>query len=98
VSRRLSTPQFPLAPKSYDQRYMDSVVQSFSVYLEQYQNPGQGRHTQLTLTNLPENDYGLEIGALFTVDGFVKIVRPAYPHPAGVSGTGIVGSVTVSTS
>ena len=46
-------------------------------------------------TDLPTDDTGLEEGALFMVDGFVKITRLAYPNPAGTSSTGAVGTVTV---
>lgn len=95
--RRLVLPQFPTAPMQYDVRYMAEVVRSFSVFLQQFNNPGDARHTELTLTNLQENDYNLEVGAVFQQDGNLKIVVAYKPHPAGVSGTGSVGSVTVST-
>ncbi len=96
-NRRLVLPQFPTAPMQYDVRYMSEVVRSFSVFLEQFKNPGDARHTALTLTNLQENDYNLEIGAVFQVDGNLKIVLTYKPHPVGVLGTGATGSVTVST-
>lgn len=98
MSRNLARPFFPVAPAGYDQRYFNELVRAFSVYLEQVQNPGEGRHTRLVLTNLPENDSGLEPGALFQNDGFVKISRTNVPHPAGVSGTASVGTVTVTTT
>jgi|TARA_R100001086_G_C11821783_1_gene254275 hypothetical protein len=95
--RRLVLPQFPTAPMAYDPKYMAEVVRSFSVFLELFNNPGDARHTELTLTNLQQNDYNLETGALFQQDGVLKIVIANKPHPAGLSGTGTVGSVTVST-
>ena len=94
--RRLVLPQFPTAPMAYDPKYMAEVVRSFSVFLELFNNPGDARHTELTLTNLQQNDYNLETGALFQQDGVLKIVIANKPHPAGLSGTGTVGSVTVS--
>ena len=94
--RRLVLPQFPNAPQEYDMRYMVEVVRSFSVFLEQYNNPGDMRGTELTLTNLQQNDYDLEEGALFQQDGLLKIVVGYKPHPAGVSATSAVGSVSVS--
>jgi len=66
--------------------------------LEQMQNPGEGRNTQLVLTNLQTDDSGLETGALFQQDGFVKITLINTPHVRGSAGTGAVGSVTVTTS
>jgi hypothetical protein len=95
--RRLVLPQFPNAPQEYDMRYMVEVVRSFSVFLEQYNNPGDMRGTELTLTNLQQNDAGLEEGALFQQDGIVKITIAYKPHPAGVFATGTAGGVTVST-
>jgi len=97
-SRRLVRPFFPLPPETYSQEYLNEVVRSFSVFLQQLQNPGDARHTTLTLTALQSNDQGLETGALFQVDGFVKITQAHTPHVGGVSGTGTVGSVTVTTT
>lgn len=96
-NRRLTLPQFPVAPREYNVGYMSELVRSFSVFLEQFNNPGDARHTELTLTNLPQNDYNLEPGAVFQHDGTLKIVVAYRPHPAGLSATGTVGSVTVST-
>lgn len=98
MSRNLVRPYFPVPPQGYDQNYFTEVIRAFSVYLEQQQNPGEGRNTFLVLTNLQNNDFGLETGALFEVDGFVKITKANMPHVVGSSGTGGVGSVTVTIS
>ena len=97
MSRNLVLPFYPVAPQEYDQVYMDEVVRAFSVYLQQMQNPGEGRNTQLVLTNLQTDDVGLETGALFQQSGFVKITLIDTPHVRGSSATGGVGTVTVST-
>lgn len=97
MSRNLVLPFFPIAPQDYDQQYTDEVVRSFAVYLQQMQNPGEGRNTSLVLTNLQTDDSGLETGALFQQAGFVKITLTDTPHVRGVSATGAVGTVTVST-
>ena len=98
MSRNLVLPFFPVAPQQYDQQYFAEVVRAFSVYLEQKQNPGEGRNTFMVLTNLQTDDSGLETGALFQQDGFVKITLINTPHVRGSAGTGAVGSVTVTTS
>jgi hypothetical protein len=98
MSRNLVLPFFPVAPQQYEQPYFAEVVRAFSVYLEQMQNPGEGRNTQLVLTNLQTDDSGLETGALFQQDGFVKITLINTPHVRGSAGTGAVGTVTVTTS
>jgi hypothetical protein len=97
MSRNLNLPFFPVAPDGYDQRYMSEIVRSFSVYLTQMQNPGENRGTGLVLTNLLTHDRGLESGEFFQQDGFVKVSRSNVPHPEGLSGTGGVGSVTITT-
>ena len=97
MSRNLVRPYFPIPPQEYQQRYLAEVVRSFATYLEQMQNPGEGRNTELVLTNLQTDDSGLETGALFQQGGFVKITLTDMPHVRGSTATGSVGTVTVST-
>ena len=97
MAQQVVKPQFPVPPREYDQRYIAEIVRAFSVFLEQIQNPGPARATQITLTALQTNDFGLENGALFQVDGTVKITQANTPHVVGSSSSGDVGTVTVST-
>ena len=96
MSRNLNLPFFPVPPPEYQQQYFAELVRAFSVYMQNERNPGEGRHTTMVLTALPTNDQGLEIGALFEQDGFVKITKANTPHVSGTSATGSVGEVTVS--
>ena len=98
MSRDLILPYFAVPPQEYDQQYFANLTRSFATYMQQQQNPGEERATRLTLTNLQTDDSGLEVGALFQQDGFVKITRTNVPHARGSSGTGAVGSVTVTTT
>ena len=98
MSRRLSRPYFPIPPEQYQQRYFTEVIRAFSVFLEQVQNPGDVRATDLTLTDLQTDDSGLETGAIFNHGGYVKITQTNTPHARGSTGTGAVGSVTVTTT
>jgi hypothetical protein len=98
MSRNLVRPYFPIPPAEYERSYFAEVIRSFSTYLEQTQNPGEGRNTFLVLTNLQTDDVGLEIGALFQQDGFVKITQANTPHVRGSAGIGSVGAVTVTTT
>ena len=77
--------------------YFAEVLRAYSTYLLGIQNPGEGRNTFTVFTNLQQNDYQLEEGATFQVDGVLRVVILNKPHPAGVSSTGSVGEVTVST-
>jgi hypothetical protein len=65
------------------------------------QNPGEGRHTGLSLTNLQTDDQGLAPGELFNyrdasgMMGFVKIAEADAPNLRGNTATGGVGTATV---
>ncbi len=98
MSRNIPVPFFPIPPDSYDRAYFAEVVRSFSVFLEQQRNPGEGRNTFMVLTELQTDDYGLETGSLFQQEGFVKIALGNTPHVRGSAGTGAVGTVTVITT
>jgi|TARA_R110000803_G_scaffold75266_2_gene139622 hypothetical protein len=103
MSRKLTLPFFPSPPQEYDPQYMSEVVRAFSTYLTQMQNPGEGRNTDLVLTNLQKHDQGLEIGSLFEyrdvsgMMGNIKIATVDKTHILGLEATGSVGSVTVTT-
>jgi|TARA_R110000824_G_scaffold356752_1_gene544014 hypothetical protein len=96
-TRKLVQPYFPIPPKEYSSGYMAEIVRSFSIFLQQSINPGEGRATNFTMTTLANNDSGLETGALFAQNGFIKITRLNVASPAGFSVTASVGSVTVTT-
>lgn len=98
MSRNLLLPFLPVPPPQYQQQYFAEVVRAISIYMQNERNPGEGRNTSLVLTNLQSNDQGLETGALFEHGGFVKITQANTPHVGGLSATGAVGSVTVSTT
>jgi hypothetical protein len=101
VSRNLVKPFFPIAPEAYDRDYMEQVVRSFSVYIEQIQNPGANRGTGIVLTALQTDDQGLEVGEVFQyrdaagVMGQLKVTVANQPNLGGNVSTGGVGSVTV---
>ena len=103
MPRNLNLPFFPVPPEEYSREYMAEVVRAFSVYLTQMQNPGEGRHTELTLTNFQTDDQGLETGAVFEyrdvsgMMGNLKIVTADRSHSRGNAATSSVGSVTVTT-
>jgi len=103
MSRNLVRPFFPIPPQEYDKRYFDEVIRSFAVYLDQMQNPGEGRNTALVLTNLQTDDQGLEPGSLYQgansdgLMGYIKITLADISALRGNVSTGLVGSVTVTT-
>ncbi len=95
MATNVPAPFFPTPPEGYNRQYMAQVVRAFSVFIQQVNNPGDAIYTNLQLTNLPTNDQGLQTGALFQQGGFVKITQANAPHVAGVSGTSVLGTVTV---
>ena len=96
-TRNIPAPFFPYPPQQYDQNYFSDIVRSFALYIEQQRNPGESRATKMTFTNLPSgDDTTLENGALFEVDGVVKISKLNRPHCASNSATSGLGSVTVT--
>jgi len=103
MSRNLVLPFFPTPPEEYSQEYMAEIMRSFSTYLVQIQNPGEGRNTGLALTNLQTDDQGLAVGELFNyrdasgMMGYIKIVAADASNLRGITATGGVGSVTVTT-
>tara|TARA_R110000803_G_scaffold206978_1_gene274608 strand:- start:45 stop:356 length:312 start_codon:yes stop_codon:yes gene_type:complete len=103
MSRNLVRPFFPIPPKEYDQDYFEEIIRSFSVYLDQIQNPGQGRNTSLVLTDLQTDSLGLEPGSLYEgadsegLMGYVKIAKEDAISLRGVSASALVGAVTVTT-
>ena len=95
-TRKVVRPLFPQAPADYSQDYTAEVVRAFSVFLQQVQNPGDLRATSLTLTDLQTNNQGLEIGAVFQVNGVLHITLANQAYLAGTSATTAVGQVTVN--
>ena len=98
MSRNIPPPFFPIAPAIYDQRYFSELVRAFALFIEQQRNPGEGRHTSMVLTDLPDSEFGLAPGSLFHDNGFVKIALSNLALGIGTAATGSVGSVTVSTT
>jgi len=96
MARNLARPFFPIPPNEYRRDYMSAVVDAFSIYLQQVQNPGEMRGTKLVLTDLQSNDQGLEPGTLFEVEGVVHVSKTNMAYVAGNSAVAYVGTVTVA--
>ena len=98
-TRQVPAPLFAYPPTEYQQQYFADIVRAFGVFVEQQRNPGEARATKMTMTALPSDfDVTLETGALFEVDGFIKISKVNAPHPQGNGSTTTLGSVSVTIS
>ena len=95
-SRQLTRVYFPNPPAEYQQDTIAAIQEAYETLLRQILNPGDVRATDITLTNLQSgSDQGLEVGAVYEKEGFLKITLANSPNPAGVSGSGVLGAVTV---
>lgn len=94
---RLVLPRFTNPPADYDRKYFSDLVRSLDNLVTIIQSPGEGRQTTIVLTNLANNDYNLEPGTIFEVGGALRVSVIYSPYPVGVSSSGSVGSVTVTT-
>ena len=95
-SRQITRVDFPNPPAEYQQDTIAAIQEAYEILIRQIQNPGDVRATDITLTNLQSgSDTGLEVGAVYEKDGFLKITLANTPNPAGVSGSGVLGSVSV---
>jgi len=94
---RLVFPRFTNPPEDYDRKYFADLVRALDSLVTVIQAPGEGRQTTIVLTNLASNDYGLEPGTIFEVGGALRVSVIYSPYVAGISSSGRVGSVTVTT-
>jgi|TARA_X000001388_G_scaffold64286_1_gene50461 hypothetical protein len=69
----VSPPRLPEPPEEYTKRYMNDLLRSLQFFIEQQNQDGSLRGTNLTLTDLPTSELGLETGALYNDSGTVKV-------------------------
>ena len=97
MDMRLIPPVFPRPSSTYNEGYMSDLVRALTSLVTFVRAVGEGRQTTIVLTNLATDDSGLEPGTIFQVDGALRIPLLYKPYVAGLSATGSVGSVTVTT-
>ena len=97
-SRNITPPRLPQPNGELTLDYMYDLVASLDFFIQQEQNPGEGRNTKLVFTALPTSDVGLEQGTLYRIGNDVKVSLLDIAGVDGNSGTSSVGSVTVSVS
>lgn len=69
-------PVLPRAPVEYDTHYMDDLIRTLNLILQELRNPGPLRGTTLVLTGLPSSPTGLESGSLWIDTGNVITIVP----------------------
>jgi len=96
MSRGLVLPFFPNPPAEYNLNYQVEVMRAFSVFLEQISNPGPWQASALTLPNLQTDNFQLPLGGIFQYGDELRITVANKPYTRGSSGTGAVGTATVT--
>lgn len=66
-------PRLPEPTVEYSPQYMQDLIRTLELFIEQERNPGEIRATRLTLTDLPTSATGLEAGTLYNDAGTVKV-------------------------
>ena len=89
------SPNLPIAPVEYDQRFMDQLTNVLRLYFAQSDSNAALQLDGLRLLNLPTSGYNLPEGTVFRDGEYLKIVLPNFAYVQGISVTGTVGSVTV---
>jgi hypothetical protein len=96
MDRKSTLPIYPDPPREYSVRWGADLVRALDQLNVVLRNPGEGRFTTATFTNLPTVDVGLEPGALFRQYNVVYIAVLDKSYLAGVSAATALGSVTVT--
>jgi hypothetical protein len=94
--QQFRAPALPLAPVEYDQQHMAQLIGALRLYFTQSDSNAALQLDGLRLLNLPTSGYNLPEGTVFRDGEYLKIVLPNFAYVEGVSGTGAVGSVTVT--
>ena len=97
-SRDLASPRLPLPIGEVDQIYIADLVRALDFFIQQSNNPGEGRNTKLVFTSMPTSDVGLEVGTLYRFGNDVKISLINIAGVDGISVTATLGTVTVAVS
>ena len=73
MATEVPAPRLPEPPEQYTKGYMNDLLRSLQFFIEQQNVNGPLRGTNLTLTDLPTSELGLETGALYNDSGTVKV-------------------------
>jgi hypothetical protein len=96
--QKFRAPALPLAPVEYDQQHMAQLIGALRLYFTQSDSNAALQLDGLRLLNLPTSGYNLPEGTVFQDGEFLKIVSLNFAYVQGVSGTGSVGSVTITSN
>ena len=96
--QRFRAPALPLAPVEYDQQHMAQLIGALRLYFTQSDSNAALQLDGLRLLNLATSGYNLPEGTVFRDGEYLKIALLNFAYVQGVSGTGSVGSVTITSN
>lgn len=94
--QKFRAPALPLAPLEYDQQHLSQLIGVLRLYFQQLDSTVPLQVDGIRLLNLPTSGYNLPDGTVFRDGEYLKIALPDFAYVAGVSGTGNIGTVTVT--
>ena len=95
-SRDISSPRLPLPIGNVDQAYIIDLVRALDLFIQQSDNPGEGRNTKLVFTDMPTSDIGLEPGTLYRIGNDVKIAAKSGVFNNLADGVSVMGNPAVN--
>jgi hypothetical protein len=75
---------------------MDDIIRQLNQLMVTLRSPGEGRNTNIVLTNLPNNDYQAEPGTIFEINGVLYVSVRYRAFLQGIKAKGSIGTATVT--
>jgi hypothetical protein len=94
--QRFRAPALPLATPEYNEQQLAQLIGVLRLYFTQLDSNAALQVDGIRLLNLATSGYNLPNGTVFLDGEFLKVVLPNFAYLQGVSGTGNMGTVTVT--
>ena len=94
--QRFRAPALPLATPEYNEQQLAQLIGVLRLYFTQLDSNAALQVDGIRLLNLATSGYNLPNGTVFRDGEFLKVVLPNFAYLQGVSGTGNIGTVTVT--
>jgi len=94
--QRFRAPALPIATPEYNEQQLAQLIGVLRLYFTQLDSNAALQVDGIRLLNLSTSGYNLPNGTVFRDGEFLKVVLPNFAYLQGVSGTGNIGTVTVT--
>ncbi len=94
MTRKIVRPILPNAPNVYNAAYVNQLARALDNFIDEQRSP------IVNLQGVPSDGAAntLSLGDVFEANAFLKIIRTNDIHSGSNTATGVVGTVTVSTT